>query len=259
MPFEAIGSRGQSPERLTLEQIGEKRFRLVKGFRYHVPDTAVVPPKVRDIELPDLFETDIASVPWVFWWLIASYGSHARAAIVHDALVGAPVVVVTDRKIADYVLLIALEEPSEFDGKHGSYIRHQLTWAAVCLFGTMLCEAKLLLTLFLLMVAGFWFASVGAIISWLPWWSLSGWEWIPAVSLGLAGFLWKFNPFAERKVAGRLWPIGVVGLPTLAPALVLVLVTSGAVWLVDLVPATFRGIRDGVWERPPFRPTRVPL
>jgi hypothetical protein len=259
MPFESVAILGQPPERLTLEQIEEKKFRLVKGFRYHVTDTAIVPPNVRDIDLPDSWETDIASVPWVFWWLVASYGSHTRAAIVHDALWGDPVVVATDRKIADYILLVALEEPSEFDGKHGSYIRHQLTWAAVCLFGTMLCEAKLLLTLFLLMVAGFWFASVGAIGGSLPWGSLNGWEWVPAVVLGLAGFLWKFNPFAERKVAGRLWPIGVVGLPVLAPALLLVLITSGAVWLVDLVPATVRGIRHGVWERPPFRPTRVPL
>jgi hypothetical protein len=259
MPFEAFGIREQPPERLTLEQTGEKRFRLVKGFRYHVPDTAVVPPNVRDIDVPDSFETDIASVPWGFWWLIASYGSHTRAAIVHDALVGDPVVAVTDRKIADYILLVALEEPSEFDGKHGSYIRHQLTWAAVCLFGTMRSKAKPLLALFLLMVAGFWVALVEAIFGWFPRWSLDGWEWVPAVVLGLVGFLWKFNPFAERKVAGRLWPIGVMGLPTLAPALILAVVTSAAVWLADLVPATVRAIRYGAWERPPFRPTRVPL
>jgi uncharacterized protein DUF1353 len=87
----------------------------------------VVPPN-------DGGQTDLASVPWFMWWLIASYGNHTRAALLHDALIVdrrlAPPV---PRTTADRLFLNSLREA---DGKAGVF-RHWLMWAAVSVFGTM--------------------------------------------------------------------------------------------------------------------------
>jgi hypothetical protein len=87
----------------------------------------VVPPN-------DAGHTDLASVPWFMWWLVASYGNHTRAALLHDALIvdrrtEPPV----PRTTADRLFLNSLREA---DGKAGVF-RHWLMWAAVSVFGTM--------------------------------------------------------------------------------------------------------------------------
>jgi len=38
------------------------------------------------IEIPHLFETDFASIPWFARWLIKTWGRHTNAAIIHDYL-----------------------------------------------------------------------------------------------------------------------------------------------------------------------------
>src|SRR5207244_8687600 len=97
------------------------------------PQSVAVPDVARVVVVWTDFVTDLASVPWPFWWLVASYGRHTRAAIVHDSLVGRGARIHVPRKTADHIFLVALEDDA--DGKHGSYVRHQLTWVAVCLFG----------------------------------------------------------------------------------------------------------------------------
>ena len=248
MPFRSLdGTSPAPPVQLEARDEDEKTFRLLEGFEFVVPQSVAVPDAARVVVVWTDFVTDLASVPWPFWWLVASYGRHTRAAIVHDSLVGRDARIHVPRKTADHIFLVALEDDA--DGKHGSYVRHQLTWVAVCLFGTMWKQAKLLLAAFLLMVAAFWVGLVGAIGGWLPWW--------PAVAIAALGFAWKLNPFAARKVSGRLWPVGAIALPAVVPAVALVLATSLLVWVVDLVPALVRGLRHGEWERPPFRPTRI--
>jgi hypothetical protein len=80
--------------------------------------------------------TDLASVPSFMWWLVASYGNHTRAALLHDALVvdtkgvDPPIA----RTAADRILLSALREPGQ---KKGGAFRHWLMWAAASVFGTM--------------------------------------------------------------------------------------------------------------------------
>jgi Protein of unknown function (DUF1353) len=87
----------------------------------------VVPPN-------DEGHTDLASVPWFMWWLVASYGNHTRAALLHDALiVDPPVRPPVPRTTADRLFLNSLREA---DGKAGAF-RHWLMWAAVSVFGTM--------------------------------------------------------------------------------------------------------------------------
>jgi hypothetical protein len=80
--------------------------------------------------------TDLASVPSFMWWLVASYGNHTRAALLHDALVvdedgiEPPIA----RTAADRILLSALREPGQ---QKGGAFRHWLMWAAASVFGTM--------------------------------------------------------------------------------------------------------------------------
>ncbi len=91
--------------------------------------TIVVPPNEGG-------RTDLASVPSFMWWLVASYGNHTRAALLHDALVvdqdgvEPPI----PRTAADRLLLSALREPGQ---QKGGAFRHWLMWAAASVFGTM--------------------------------------------------------------------------------------------------------------------------
>ena len=80
--------------------------------------------------------TDLASVPSFMWWLVASYGNHTRAALLHDALVvdEKGVEPPIPRPAADRILLSALREPGQ---QKGGAFRHWLMWAAASVFGTM--------------------------------------------------------------------------------------------------------------------------
>lgn len=77
-----------------LRQVGPKAFQLVEPFRYvhpsGPPDGYVVPAHDPDRGPEDGNASDLASVPPFLWWLIASYGQHTLAALLHDHLVGRP-------------------------------------------------------------------------------------------------------------------------------------------------------------------------
>jgi hypothetical protein len=172
--------------------------------------TVVIPPNP-----PPGGKTDLASVPWPLWWLIASYGSHTRAALLHDALyVDTPNPPVA-RKTADRLLLSALREPGE---KTGIY-RHWLMWAAVSAFGTM---GRLLGGVFSAHVLAVWvFVVWAAAWEWGP--ELWQYVWSPSLQPGLAivvvlAALWMIG-FAWR--IGVDWPGGWV-IPTLVLAAPLV-------------------------------------
>ncbi len=109
-----------------LEHLGRKWFKLENEFIYKVPYEAA------QLPVSGGAKTDLASVPWRLWWLVASYGRHTRAALLHDALVekNSPVA----RMEADRIFFIALEEGRRQSG--GSVTRHWLMWLAVSVFGT---------------------------------------------------------------------------------------------------------------------------
>src|SRR5262245_9192911 len=107
----ALGPRDPMPE---LRQTGPSSFVIEKGFCYQVgpgdPEEGAVYlipgedagdrcKRTRDAEttgdpparvvIPPTDgggKTDLASVPPFMWWLVASYGNHTRAALLHDAL-----------------------------------------------------------------------------------------------------------------------------------------------------------------------------
>jgi hypothetical protein len=90
------------------------------------PHRVVVPPSTGG-------KTDLASVPSFLWWLIASYGNHTRAALLHDALYSDPgTTPPVPRATADRLFLTALRDPEQKTG----VFRHWLMWTAVSLSAT---------------------------------------------------------------------------------------------------------------------------
>ena len=139
----------------------------------HGPDPRVVVP-------PDTSgRTDLASVPTLFWWLIASYGNHTRASLMHDALyvdAGEPPV---PRRTADRLFLTALREPGP---QKGGAFRHWLMWAAVSAFGTMRWHLGVVFGLHLVAV-----------------WALTLWAIVWAWGDGIGGIGWSMWQVVARR------------------------------------------------------------
>jgi Protein of unknown function (DUF1353) len=199
-----LGDRTPDPE---LRQVDEDAFVILRSFAYRAahgdPDEGVVylvPGE--DFESPpgELAEgvvvppdtggrTDLASVPSLFWWLIASYGNHTRASLLHDALYvenGEPPV---PRRTADRLFLGALREPGP---QKGGAFRHWLMWAAVSAFGTMRFKLGLVFGLHLVSV---WALTIGATV----------WAWHD----GIAGIEWSFWPLAVLALGGLVYLVGL--------------------------------------------------
>ena len=247
------------------------------------PRRAVIPPT-------DGGKTDLASVPSFLWWLIASYGSHTRAALLHDALYvdkgqHEPV----PRATADRLFLTALREPGQKTGT----IRHWLMWVGVSLFGTMprwlgglfavqvvaiwgllvtavawawgpaiwdmdwtwweIVIAVVVIPAFLLVLGTSWRAGVDVRRGWLgPDAALAAvlavlltlrWTWPPehlspfvlllaAGVLMLLGLLW--GGAVDPTLRMWLWPTALIGLPLAMAPVVLIVVSVGLVWFIDL-------------------------
>jgi hypothetical protein len=129
-------------------------------------------------------------VPSLFWWLIASYGNHTRASLLHDALYvdeGPPPV---PRRTADRLFLTALREPGP---QKGSAFRHWLMWAAVSAFGTMRWHLGVLFALQLVAV-----------------WALTIWAVVWAWGDGVGGIGWNASEIALALLAGLVFLV-VVG------------------------------------------------
>jgi hypothetical protein len=214
----AVGSEDPQPE---LRQTGPNSFVILKGFCYRVdegdPESGTVyvipgedadrdkrtrhttttedPP--RKVVIPPTDgggATDLASVPSFMWWLVASYGNHTRAALLHDSLYAdkgeeAPV----PKATADRLFLTALRERGQ---KQGAF-RHWLMWTAVSLFGNMnrllggLCSLQVLVVWALTITAVAW--------AWGPTLSGAWWE-IVLVVAAVPAFL---------TVLGTSWRAGV--------------------------------------------------
>ena len=105
----------QPDEPVELEQIDRKRFLLMRGFSYTDPDG-----ERHHVTPEGVGKTDLASVPSILWWFVASYGRQTRAALVHDQLIDQ-----IERHDADWVFRRAL-------GDSGiGWARRWLAWSAV--------------------------------------------------------------------------------------------------------------------------------
>lgn len=96
-----------------------RRWRLVEPLEY------VPPGDGRPIEVPAGFETDFASVPRVFVWLLPRYGHWTPAAVLHDHLWALAREGGVDKVEADDVFrraMLELDVP---------FLRRWIMWAAV--------------------------------------------------------------------------------------------------------------------------------
>lgn len=112
------------PLRLELRSINGRDFALLRPIAYTADGYAepfVVPAHL------ETFRTDMASVPWVFTWLVPRSGRFLPAAVLHDALVqpGAYTGPEISRPEADRLFRIAMR------GLGTGTIRTWLMWAAV--------------------------------------------------------------------------------------------------------------------------------
>jgi hypothetical protein len=256
MPF--TNPAGDGPAKVVLEQVDDVHFRVLVPFKYVNPGWGM------DYDVPDPDNpddlTDLASVPVGLRWLIASYGQHTKAALVHDRLVrtGMPL---QERVEADTVFFRALEESGN------NWMRHRLMWAAVAVGGTMWSHAKVLAGIFFAHVFVFWVTSLWAVgvlawlqrqpwLDWIPYFDRlpfeqhREWATIAAAALVFLGFAWHAAPTADRALSWWMWLAAAIGIGLIAPPWVLIAVSVRVVQLIDYLVAAARSIGPQPYEPP---------
>jgi hypothetical protein len=219
---------------------GSKPFRLEEGFQYQRPADGEIFPA------PEGLDTDLASVPWPMWGLVAPFGRQSRAAIVHDhgcdvAAAAPPAQRYPTRRNIDYTFRDALVE-SEV-----SVFRAWLMWGGVSLGryfgyrrigGALLVGAVVLWWLFLVAEC----AGVG------PWSDLP-----VGFTLALSAILGCLFVVAARSDWNLLlfllcaFPLAVL----IICVVILDAAVQGLLWLVALVVSWFGG------PTPTLKPTRL--
>jgi hypothetical protein len=255
MPF--TNPAGDGPARIVLEQVDDTQFRVLEPFKYVDPDDNEYPVPASDPSDPDDV-TDLASVPWILRWLVASYGQHTTSALLHDRLVRlAPTR--AKRVEADTVFFRALEEAG------ANWMRHRLMWTAVAVGGTMWTYAKALFLVFTAHVLAFWVAllwAVGALawltrqpwLDWIPYLDRlpfdrhQGWAAIMAAGLLVLGFAWRAAPTADPALAWWMWLAATVGLGLIVAPCALIAASVRVVQSIDYLVAVIKAV-----GRRPFR------
>ncbi len=235
--------------RLQLEQRGS-RFRLLRAFGYRDPrydEPFIVPADLRT------FETDLASIPLFFAWLVPGLGSHLPAVLLHDGLVvgkgegkthRGPNV---DREEADRILrdaMASLGVPK---------IRRWIMWTGVILataWSTLRPRLwwRALVTGTLATVIGLGTLAtldLFDIVDLLPWMGDRVW-W--GELLGGAAFA-LLIPLAVSCLWGRLWPAGAiagVALALLLHATLAIGVLYGIYWIAETALSRSEGTRPNV-------------
>jgi uncharacterized protein DUF1353 len=262
MPFS--NPAGDGPARVVLEQVDDTQFRILAPFKYVDPAGTEYHVPASDLNDPNDV-TDLASVPWMVRWLVASYGQHTTAALLHDRLVR-PGITLPQRVEADTVFFRALEESGN------NWMRHRLMWAAVAIGGTMWSHARALSLVFFGHVLAFWVALFWAIglLAWLarqPWldWipyidrppfeQCEQWAAIAAAALFVLGFAWRGAPTADAALSWWMWLAAAVGAGLIVPPCALIAVSVRVVQLIDHLVAVARGAGPQAYEQPtPLKP-----
>ena len=110
MPFESD---------VVVREVDDTTWRLVEALRYEGAR--------EHFEVPVGFETDFASVPRAFVWLIPKYGRYTKCAILHDFLCEESKSGRFDRDDADGIFRRTMRELGV------SFLRRWIMWAAVSL------------------------------------------------------------------------------------------------------------------------------
>jgi Protein of unknown function (DUF1353) len=232
-----------------LRGVGPLTFQLIQEFFYTRPSGG----KRHRIKAHDLKtdptlknnSTDLASVPMLFWWLIASYGRQTRAALIHDQLY--------DRSTFDEVMEAngvfrdALAESSV------PLLRRWIMWAAVDAAGRwrfgwahqLDVGLEFLAAFGTVLGAGYW-----ALGRFWGWWPLSGepfgraWL-IPTAIAGVGLLCWR-----------RRWLSATLGVALVLPPLLPELFSRGALWTLEWAFYPFAKHGEARGDRAPIpRPT----
>lgn len=221
---------------ISLLREAPKKFRLLRGFGYRDPrhtEPFIVPATLDD------FHTDLASVPWMFAWVVPGLGTHLPAVLLHDGLVvddGPPTHdgPRISRQEADRIFRDAMKSLGT------PLIRRWLIWAGASL-GTIWKTFK---------PRGYWrpmmvafFAAltlIGAVhtldlfdTGWrLPWMGDRAWT----VELPVAAGLAVAVPVVASVVWGRHWKVGAIdglALAVLLPPTVFIVLAFGVYWVLE--------------------------
>jgi hypothetical protein len=222
-----------------LRCVGPLTFQLMREFFYRRPSSD----HWYQINAHDLTadpkcannSTDLASVPILFWWLIASYGHQTRAAIIHDQLYDDPDPARVDE--ANLVFRDALAESGV------PLLRRWIMWAGVDAAGRFKRGVWSKLD-----VAGQFITALGFVLTALYW--IFGWVWnwgpsqiwiIPPVLAAVGVVAWR-----KRWLVSAL-AIGLV-LPPLLPELISRSILFGLEWV--FLPAARRSAASRGFETP---------
>lgn len=215
------------------------------GHYFHVRRsfTYIDPVLDKTVIVPEGLKTDLSSVPWFLWWLVASYGTHTAAALVHDYLV-VPKMTRAERIEADAVFFHALEESGN------NWFRHRVMFAAVSWGLSMRKAAPILFWLFVAHLAAFWVPVLWGIGGTIGWFDHGTTAWEIALLTGLAGFVWARVPTTTPELAWWLWPASVAAVGVVAVPVVVIFPSVFAVYAIDLLAAVGQRLRGRGWEWP---------
>ena len=235
MGFQTID--GEQQPRPILRQIGPKAFQLVEPFRYLHPSGPpggyVVPAHDPDRGPEAGNASDLASVPPFLWWLMASYGQHTLAALLHDHLIGRPDIV--ERVEADTLFRDGMGDLGV------ALVRRWALWAAVSV-GTLFTRsvvAGLLLVGHIVVVIALALAALLAVTGVAPWMPLTA-----VAAVVLWGWRW------------RVALIVVAGVVVVIPATLVVWATIVVTFVIEVVGYLVErsGRRDVPFPKPvPYR------
>lgn len=233
--FTDIGVPGR-PARVLLEQIGDTRFRLLRGFTYRDAHGGV-----HHVFSWHLTDTDLASIPPAFSWLEGRTGRHTLAGLLHDQQIA----VIPDDPLSPAYLERRVAADDRFLEALGvlgvAWVRRHVMWAAV----HALTRSRHLGAVARLAMATW--AVLCLVGTSLFVWSLTVGRWdvtlVAALAPIPAAALWaaRADNIAKRVWCGVVAGFGVVGfLPTAA----LTLVVVGFRDLLDLLTG---GTGDAPW------------
>jgi hypothetical protein len=243
VPFSNLA--GDGPARVVLEQVDDTQFRILVPFKYIDAAGEEYDVPASDPNDPNDV-TDLSSVPWMLRWLVASYGQHTTAALLHDRLVR-PGMTLPERVEADTVFFRALEESGN------NWMRHRLMWAAVAVGGTMWSHKRKLCLVFFAHLVVFWAAVLWA-TGLLPWLDPL-WAGIAAAVLFLLGFAWRLAPGADPSLSWWMWLAAAVGVGLIVPPCALIAASVRVVQLIDHLVAAVKGAGPQAYEQPsPLKP-----
>lgn len=216
-------------------------FHVRRSFAYHDPILD------KDVVVPQGLKTDLSSVPWFLWWLVASYGTHTAAALVHDYLV-VENMTVPQRVEADAIFFHALEESGN------NWFRHRIMFAAVSWGLSMRKGAPILFCVFVAQLALFWGTALWGVLGAIGWCDHGTAAGLVALIVGLAGFAWARVPTTARELAWWLWPASVAAVGVVAVPVLVIFPSVFAVYAIDLAAAIGQAVRGRgwVWPTPPW-------